>query len=56
MRTTLLPGLLEVARHNVARDSSTLRLFETGRVFLSNGPDVQPEERLHLGSCCSPAS
>jgi phenylalanyl-tRNA synthetase beta chain len=49
MRTTLLPGLLATAQRNVARDHSSLALFEMGRVFLSNGPDIQPEERLHLG-------
>jgi phenylalanyl-tRNA synthetase beta chain len=49
MRTTLLAGLLSTASHNVARDQSSLALFETGRVFLSNGPDIQPEERLHVG-------
>jgi phenylalanyl-tRNA synthetase beta chain len=49
MRTTLLPGLLGTAQRNVARDRSSLAIFETGRVFLSNGPDVQPEERFHLG-------
>jgi phenylalanyl-tRNA synthetase beta chain len=49
MRTTLLPGLLATAQRNVARDRSSLALFEVGRVFLSNGPDMQPEERLHLG-------
>jgi phenylalanyl-tRNA synthetase beta chain len=48
MRTTLLPGVLEVVRHNLARDLRELRLFETGRVFLSKGADTQPEERLHL--------
>jgi phenylalanyl-tRNA synthetase beta chain len=49
MRTMLLPGMLGTAARNVARDRSSLALFEAGRVFLSNGPDVQPEERLHLG-------
>jgi phenylalanyl-tRNA synthetase beta chain len=49
MRTTLVPGLLDVARHNVARDMPDLKLFETGRVFFSNGPDELPEERLFLG-------
>ena len=49
MRTTLLPGLLEAAQHNVARDVPDLRLFETGRVFYSNGQDRLPDERLHLG-------
>jgi phenylalanyl-tRNA synthetase beta chain len=49
MRTTLVPGLLEVARHNVARDMPDLSLFETGRVFFSNGRDELPDERLYLG-------
>ena len=49
MRTTLVPGLLDVARHNVARDMQDLKLFETGRVFFSNGPERLPDERLHLG-------
>jgi phenylalanyl-tRNA synthetase beta chain len=49
MRTMLLPGLLATAQRNVARDRSSLAVFETGRVFLSNGPDIQPEERSHLG-------
>jgi phenylalanyl-tRNA synthetase beta chain len=48
MRTSLLPGLLQVARHNVARDLEDLRLFETGRVFYSKGPYELPAERLHL--------
>jgi phenylalanyl-tRNA synthetase beta chain len=50
MRTTLLPGLLGVARHNVARDVASLKLFESGRVFLSDGAEELPEERLHLGA------
>jgi len=49
MRTTLVPGLLDVARHNVARDMPDLKLFETGRVFFSRGPEQLPDERLHLG-------
>jgi phenylalanyl-tRNA synthetase beta chain len=48
MRTSLLPGLLDAARHNVARDIPDLRLFETGRVFFSRGQDELPDERLHL--------
>jgi phenylalanyl-tRNA synthetase beta chain len=50
MRTTLLPGLLDVARHNVDRDITEVRLFETGRVFVSKGQDRLPDERLHLGA------
>jgi phenylalanyl-tRNA synthetase beta chain len=50
LRTTLLGSLLDVARHNHARGASTLRLFETGAVYLaepSNG-SRQPREPYHL--------
>ena len=40
MRTTLLGGLLDAARHNVARDVERVALFESGRVYLSEpAPD-----------------
>lgn len=48
MRLMLLPGLLETARRNLAHDRVELRIFETGRVFFSNGPGRLPEERLRL--------
>ncbi len=53
MRSSLLPGLLDVVRHNVARDRADLRLFESGRVFYSKGPYEQPDERLHLALVCT---
>lgn len=34
MRTTLLGGLLAVARHNLARNAGRVALFELGRVYL----------------------
>jgi phenylalanyl-tRNA synthetase beta chain len=37
MRTTLLGSLLDVAQRNLARDSSHLALFESGRVYLPGG-------------------
>ena len=53
MRTTLLPGLLEVARATTSRATSgTCGLFETGRVFFSKGRRPLPDERLHLGGRC----
>ena len=33
MRTSLLPGLVEALRHNLARQQDRVRLFELGRVF-----------------------
>lgn len=44
MRTTLLPGLLEAARRNLAHGNRDLRLFEVGKIFFSNGPDQLPDE------------
>jgi phenylalanyl-tRNA synthetase beta chain len=41
MRTTLLGGLLDAARHNVARDAERVALFESGRVLL---PEDAPAE------------
>ena len=38
MRTTLLGGLLDAARHNRARGSERALLFESGRVYLDRPP------------------
>lgn len=47
MRTTLLPGLLENARHNINHQSADLRLFELGKVFFPQGDELpREEERL----------
>lgn len=45
MRTTLLPGLLKAAEHNVNRQIGTVALFEAGKVFLDAGGEIpdQPE-------------
>ncbi|HJX32653.1 MAG TPA: hypothetical protein VJ257_00490, partial [Solirubrobacterales bacterium] len=37
MRTTLLGSLLDVARHNLDRDTNSVALFESGRIY---GPSV----------------
>jgi phenylalanyl-tRNA synthetase beta chain len=40
MRTTLLGGLLDAARHNLARGAGRVALFESGRVFFAEAaPD-----------------
>ena len=47
LRTTLLPSLVEVTRHNVAVGNEGIALFEIARVYL---PDRElPNERLHVG-------
>ena len=51
LRTTLLPGLAEVARRNLARGLPGVAVYELGAVFLPDGanPDGLPEEPLTLG-------
>jgi len=44
MRTTLIPGLLQVARHNANRQNFNLKLFELGRVFFPREGQELPEE------------
>ena len=48
--TTLLPGLLRLARHNLARQVDAVRVFEVGRVFLARGPGELPDEPLRAAA------
>jgi phenylalanyl-tRNA synthetase beta chain len=48
MRTTLLPGLLEVVSRNLARRNEDLTLVEKGSVFWPNESDLQPREVLMM--------
>jgi phenylalanyl-tRNA synthetase beta chain len=48
LRTSLLPSLVEAARHNVDAGADGIALFEIARVYLSNGE--LPDERLHLAA------
>ncbi|MGV1005565.1 MAG: phenylalanine--tRNA ligase subunit beta [Candidatus Nanopelagicales bacterium] len=41
LRTSLLPGLLQVARRNLSRGSTDLAIFETGSVFRGNDIGVR---------------
>lgn len=50
MRTTLLPGMLDVARRNLSAHREELRLFESGRVFFSRGQTELANERHHLAA------
>jgi phenylalanyl-tRNA synthetase beta chain len=52
MRTTLLPGLLEVLGTNVNRKAPRVRIFELGRVFRGGAADAQPVRlvRSRLGT------
>jgi phenylalanyl-tRNA synthetase beta chain len=44
MRTTLVPGLMEMARYNVSRKISNLKLFELKKVFLPQKNERLPKE------------
>lgn len=48
MRTTLLPGLLEVARFNAHREVEDLRIFEVGKVFYPASELSEERETLGL--------
>jgi phenylalanyl-tRNA synthetase beta chain len=48
LRTTLLPGLLRAAQHNLARASGGVALFEVARVY-EPGPELLPQEPTALG-------
>ncbi len=41
MRSRLLPGLVQALRHNLNRQQSRVRLFETGLCFLPGGDGLQ---------------
>jgi len=45
MRTSLLPGLVEALRHNLARQQDRVRLFELGRVFHVDDGNAPRETR-----------
>ena len=55
MRRTLLPGLLDTLRTNLARRSGRVRVFETGRVFLEARPDEAAQPRRLGGLAYGPA-
>ncbi len=49
LRTSLLPGLIEVLATNAARRVDDVHVFELGRVFGGDGGEARPRERRALG-------
>ncbi|MCL4499124.1 MAG: glycosyltransferase, partial [Chloroflexi bacterium] len=49
MRTSLLPGILKVVRHNVYREQMSVPIFEVGKVFRPKPGASLPDESLMLG-------
>jgi phenylalanyl-tRNA synthetase beta chain len=48
LRLSIVPHLLEVISHNVARQIDSVAIYETGSVFLSKSADELPVENEHL--------
>ncbi|MEC8158506.1 MAG: phenylalanine--tRNA ligase subunit beta [Pseudomonadota bacterium] len=48
MRTSLIPGLLKAIAHNVSRQQSRVRLFETGLKFIPGDGDAEQIPMLAL--------
>jgi phenylalanyl-tRNA synthetase beta chain len=48
LRPSLLPGLIHSLRHNVARKSNDVALFEIGRVFVLNNGAPREESRVAI--------
>jgi phenylalanyl-tRNA synthetase beta chain len=53
MRTSIWPGLLQAVRHNLNRQQSRVRLFETGQVFLQGDNELAQVERISGAVCGS---
>ncbi|MBM7701265.1 phenylalanine--tRNA ligase subunit beta [Metabacillus iocasae] len=48
LRQSLIPHLLEVVKHNNARQIDSVAVYETGSIFLSNGAGQLPMEKERL--------
>ncbi|MGD1985006.1 MAG: phenylalanine--tRNA ligase subunit beta [Desulfobacterales bacterium] len=44
MRTSLVPGLLQTAQYNFARQIKNLKIFEIGKIFIGKDPQQLPNE------------
>jgi phenylalanyl-tRNA synthetase beta chain len=49
MRTSLVPGMLEMLEHNLNRGIRDVRLFETGNVFEMEGERSREHRQLSIG-------
>ncbi len=53
MRTMLLPGLLENVRRNIRFQSTSVKLFEIGKIFIPTVEEQQPVETMRLSAVLS---
>jgi phenylalanyl-tRNA synthetase beta chain len=50
MRTSMLPGMLNMLAYNLNRGSDNVRLFEAGNVFQASGTTAEQLKRICLGA------
>ena len=48
LRQSMFPALMEIAKYNANRHNLSLAFYETGKVFYSQGKNVQPLEQERL--------
>ncbi|UCH85698.1 MAG: phenylalanine--tRNA ligase subunit beta [Candidatus Latescibacterota bacterium] len=54
LRTSLLPSVLEIVRHNIDHGVKRIKIYQAGKVFLApEGVSQLPEEKLILTLCMS---
>jgi len=49
MRTSLVPGMLDMLAYNLNRGNGDVRLFETGNIFEASGENAVQHKRICLG-------
>ena len=50
LRLSIVPQLLEVVKHNNARQIDSVALYEIGSVFLKQEGEELPQEREHVAA------
>jgi len=50
MRTSMVPGMLDMLAYNVNRGTENVRLFETGRAFSAAGPAPLETKQICIGA------
>ena len=54
MRSSLVPGMLNMLGHNLNRGADNVRLFEAGSVFLATDGGTGEPKRICMGATCPP--
>jgi phenylalanyl-tRNA synthetase beta chain len=55
MRSSLVPGMLNMLTYNLNRGADNVRLFEAGSVFVANGTATAEPKRICLGATFPPS-